>query len=248
MKDQGGGSGNKIANNLVALSSAAILTVYAAGYLRTRTAADRFTVPAAQRRFTVPPESDATGLVGVPGQAPSAAEGIPQRPAAPSTRTAPSPQPSAISPEAPSAPRPSVQTPVHTPAETTAQIDAAAVSPSAAPAPLINDATVAQGVHPATDATAAQTPAPEVHYKDGTFSGWGYCRHGDIQATVVVENGKLVAAGITQCLTRYPCSWIEKLPPQVVARQSADVDYVSGATESADAFSDAVVDALTKAR
>jgi uncharacterized protein with FMN-binding domain len=34
----------------------------------------------------------------------------------------------------------------------------------------------------------------------------------------------------------------------VIARQSAEVDHVSGATESADAFYDAVIDALSKAK
>jgi uncharacterized protein with FMN-binding domain len=264
MKKQGSGPSKKIGNNLVALSSAAILTVYAAGYLRTRSAADRFTVPAAQRRSAGPAQSDAVA------PSPSAARDS----GAPSTRTARSPQRLTIAPQGSTTSRPPVQTaaqtsaetstepPAQTAAQTAAQANAAPVfsAPSAAPAPLVaqvpllplaplaNDAPVAQGVHPPADAPASQTPAAEVHYKDGTFSGWGYCRHGDIQATVVVENGKLVAAGITQCLTRYPCSWIEKLPAQVVTRQSADVDYVSGATESADAFSDAVVDALTKAR
>ena len=84
--------------------------------------------------------------------------------------------------------------------------------------------------------------------KDGTFLGWGYSRHGDIQASVEVQHGRIVSAQIAQCLTRYPCDVIDKLPPQVVARQSADVDYVSGATESADAFYDAIIDALAKAR
>jgi uncharacterized protein with FMN-binding domain len=41
---------------------------------------------------------------------------------------------------------------------------------------------------------------------------------------------------------------IETLPPQVARRQSADVDYVSGATQSADAFYEAVVAALSKAK
>jgi uncharacterized protein with FMN-binding domain len=85
-------------------------------------------------------------------------------------------------------------------------------------------------------------------YKDGTYTGWGTCRHGDIQATVVVASGRITSATISQCLTRYPCSWIEALPPQVVQRQSAEVDYVSGATQSADAFYGAVTDALSKAK
>jgi uncharacterized protein with FMN-binding domain len=84
--------------------------------------------------------------------------------------------------------------------------------------------------------------------KDGTFLGWGSSRHGDIQASVEIQNGRIVSAQIAQCLTRYSCDVIDKLPPEVVARQSADVDYVSGATESADAFYDAIADALAKAK
>jgi uncharacterized protein with FMN-binding domain len=38
------------------------------------------------------------------------------------------------------------------------------------------------------------------------------------------------------------------LPPQVPQRQSAEVDRVSSATESADAFYFAIVDALEKAK
>jgi uncharacterized protein with FMN-binding domain len=41
---------------------------------------------------------------------------------------------------------------------------------------------------------------------------------------------------------------IDMLPPQVAKRQSPDVDYVSGATQSADAFYGAVVEALSKAK
>ena len=37
-----GGSNKKVANGLVALSSAAVLAVYAAGYTRTRSAARQF--------------------------------------------------------------------------------------------------------------------------------------------------------------------------------------------------------------
>jgi uncharacterized protein with FMN-binding domain len=260
MKEQGSGSGKKITNNLVALSSAAILTVYAAGYLRTRSAADRFTVAAAQRRSAARPASDAAALVGSPGQPPSAADGIRDTSPAQLASTAPSTEPSTISSQAPGVAQPSAQNPAQSPSPDATPNNNAPLSPAATlvpPAPpvalaplipLINAAPVAEAVHPASDVPAAQTPAPEVHYKDGTFSGWGFCRHGDIQATVVVENGKLLTAGITQCLTRYSCSWIEQLPPQVISRQSADVDYVSGATQSSDAFSDAVADALSKAR
>jgi uncharacterized protein with FMN-binding domain len=84
--------------------------------------------------------------------------------------------------------------------------------------------------------------------KDGTYTGWGSCRHGDIQAQVVIAAGRIASASISQCWTRYPCSWVAMLPGQVVARQSQNVDYVSGATESTNAFYDAIVEALSKAK
>jgi uncharacterized protein with FMN-binding domain len=96
---------------------------------------------------------------------------------------------------------------------------------------------------------AAPAPAPaKPAWKDGTYTGWGYSRHGNIEAAVVIENGRIASAIVSQCRTRYSCSVIDKLPPQVAQRQSPDVDYVSGATQSADAFYGAVVEALSKAK
>jgi uncharacterized protein with FMN-binding domain len=99
--------------------------------------------------------------------------------------------------------------------------------------------------HKPAEATVAAAPAAK--WKDGTYFGWGTSRHGDIQAKVVVEGGR-ISATISECRTRYPCSVIEMLPPQVALRQSPDVDYVSRATQSANAFYFAVVDALSKAK
>jgi len=84
-------------------------------------------------------------------------------------------------------------------------------------------------------------------YKDGAFSGWGTSRHGDIEATVIIKDGRIASAVISQCYTRYPCSRVEHLQAQVVERQSAEVDYVSRATDSANAFYYAVVAALKQA-
>jgi uncharacterized protein with FMN-binding domain len=100
----------------------------------------------------------------------------------------------------------------------------------------------------APDSTSQQTAKPRVGFKDGTYSGWGTSRHGDIEATVDIMDGRIIAASISQCLTQYSCSWISALPPQVVTRQSPDVDYVSGATQSSNAFYYAVVQALSKAK
>jgi len=100
----------------------------------------------------------------------------------------------------------------------------------------------------AATSTADSTRRPGAKWKDGTFSGWGTSRHGDVEVTVIIERGRITAAAISRCLTRYSCSWIAHLQPQVVERQSPEVDNVSGATESADAFYYAVVEALKAAK
>jgi len=112
----------------------------------------------------------------------------------------------------------------------------------------------------ATNAPAETAAPPAVAaknvYKDGVYLGWGSCRHGDIEASVTIQDGKIALVAISQCLTRYSCGWIAPkipgaglpdLPSQVVERQGPKVDYVSGATESSYAFADAVVAALSKA-
>ena len=65
---------------------------------------------------------------------------------------------------------------------------------------------------------------------------------------MVIEGGQIVSAEIAQCLTRYPCTVISRLPGQAVSRQSPNVDVVSGASQSGFAFHVAVADALNKAQ
>jgi uncharacterized protein with FMN-binding domain len=135
---------------------------------------------------------------------------------------------------------------------------AAEVSPAEIPAPPPPAAVIAlpeahqaaQLAAPAAEPKAEAAPAapPAPMWKDGTYTGWGYSRHGDIEAAVTIEGGRIASAAISQCRTRYSCSVIDRLPPQVAQRQSPDVDYVSGATQSADAFYGAVVAALNKAK
>jgi uncharacterized protein with FMN-binding domain len=77
--------------------------------------------------------------------------------------------------------------------------------------------------------------------------GTGSSRHGSIEATVVVEDGQIVSADITGCGTRWPCGRVSQLPARVLAAQSADVNYVSGATDSSQAYLRAVAAALQQA-
>lgn len=247
---KGNGTSKKIANNLVALGSAAVLTVYTAGYLRTRSAAERFE-KAVQRRTTEPAAGHANAAAAL--RPPATASVAPVTPAAVSTSAAPASAAPARSAGAP----PSRMAPSQSAPSSMVVPGSAPVKPSelpvaqptvAPPAVPNNEPAVPEGDQKTSEPAVAATAEQPEHYKDGTYLGWGSCRHGDIQASVVVERGQIVAAGIQQCLTRYSCSWIAALPSQVVSRQSTDLDYVSGATQSTEAFEDAIDDALSKAR
>ena len=232
-------------HNLIALSSAAVIAVYAAGYTRTRGAAERIAETEA-RRTSRPPPTAPTSEIAVRPQtvAPAAAPAPdsdttterrhPAEKARSKRKTDTSAMPvhaesTVATPSAtPSAPPPVTPIPTPVPA-----------APIPAPTPT--------AVVPPPD---APSPADSSHVvlKDGVYSGWGTSRHGDIQASVEIKDGRIISATITQCRTRYPCSDVAALPGQVVKRQSPEVDIVSGATQSSDAFYYAVVEALSKAK
>lgn len=245
-----------VKNNLVALGSAAVVAVYAAGYARTREAAAQFADESRDRPPIQPAKHDAP----IPEASPPKADDIapnaksPDAPAAkakaPKTESQTSTEPKASESTA-AAPKKAAE--ASTKADTTASppvsASVAAATPVAAP-PV-----VAPTPPPVKD-TAAKAPAADTAaksdknapLKDGMFTGWGTSRHGDIQATVMVKEGKIVGAVISECLTQYSCSWISMLPQQVIDRQSAEVDFVSGATQSTNAFYYAVLNALKKAK
>jgi len=101
----------------------------------------------------------------------------------------------------------------------------------------------------ATPKVVAPTPtaAKSGTFRDGTYVGQGFSRHGGIEATVIVAGGKIVSADITNCSTRYPCSDVDPLPPEVITRQAAPIHHISGATDSSIAYRDAVIKALSLA-
>jgi uncharacterized protein with FMN-binding domain len=226
------GSSRRIANNLVALSSAAVLTVYAAGYLKTKAAAEQ--IEKAEHRETA--------------SRPALRAPAPDTAAPPVSREVP--QPATPAPVvARKAPEPRRPAPPPTPVPETPVAAVPVAAPVASPATPVETPPTTTIAPPDTDPKPVEPPAPKPNVlKDGTYTGWGNSRHGSIQASVTIENGKIASAAIVQCLTRYSCSVIAHLVPQVAARQSANVDYVSGATQSAEAFYDAVVEALSKAK
>jgi uncharacterized protein with FMN-binding domain len=232
-------SNKQVANRLMAVSSAAVMAVYAAGYTRTRSAAEHLAGRAALRRPSVPRAPQIAPPVAetpVATPAPVAAALPVQAPAAEAAPAVRKPVVSrmdeAVAPWLEHEPAPAVAPPVAAPVLTPV------VTPVVAP--------VAAVPPPPPAAPPAAPPAPV--WKDGTYTGWGTSRHGDIQASVVIEGGRIASATIAQCMTRYSCSVIETLPPQVAQRQSPETDLVSGATQSTDAFYFAVVEALSKAK
>lgn len=176
----------RLTTGLVGLSSAAILSVYAVGYLHTE-----------------PAEDQLTGLSSTP------------------------------EPSAPVAATPQVQQP---PGDSSAR-------------PLRNSAGGRVAPPPAPTSTPGNSTQtqPASGYRDGTYVGVGSSRHGSIQAKVVINGGRIVSAAITGCATRYPCSVVSALPGEVVARQGAPADYVSGATDSSRAYTQAIANALNQA-
>jgi uncharacterized protein with FMN-binding domain len=99
----------------------------------------------------------------------------------------------------------------------------------------------------ATTTPAATATSTASQYKDGTYVGSGTSRHGGVQAQVVIQSGQIVSATIGRTSTRYPASAIASLPAAVVSQQSTSVDTVSGATDSSDAYLQAVDNALQQA-
>ena len=266
-------SGNKkVANSLVTLSSAAILVVYAAGFMKTRAAAAKLDEASNERRPSMPAPATA-GETRTPAQIEPTTDTAkatdlksPMMPKPEATTAAAAPgaavaTKSAAAPAAPAAtksaaasgaPKAPVAPNLTNPANPTNQSGSPEQNPTNGSnptnLPVAAAVAVAEAAKPAEEKLPSSLLMPKEKYKDGTYLGWGTCRHGDIQAQVVVLDGRITSASIAQCWTRYSCSWVAHLPPQVVTRQSPDVDYVSGATQSANAFYWAVIDALTKAK
>jgi uncharacterized protein with FMN-binding domain len=99
---------------------------------------------------------------------------------------------------------------------------------------------------PPTAGSSGQSPGG-VTYRDGTYQGSGTSRRGGFVVAVTIQGGRIANVTFTQVTTQYPVSRVAALPGQVVARQSAQVDRVSGATYSVQAFQQAVQQALAKA-
>ncbi len=223
-KKTSGGS-KRLASSLVALGSAVITAVYATGYVRTQAAADQIAVAAASEAAQAQQASATT--------------------TSPTVTIAPTPSPVPTNTTVPTSPSTSRSTRTR-----------GSTSPYFIQPPGISQQPPAAAQAPAPTATTAPTSTPSTaaaptsatsKYKDGTYTGVGYSRHGGVQATVVIKGGRIVSADVSGCSTRYPCSAVDSLPAEVVSQQTYQVDYVSGATDSSMAYQGAVEQALAQA-
>lgn len=101
---------------------------------------------------------------------------------------------------------------------------------------------------PATATTSATaTPASKSTYVNGTYSGSGTSRFGNVNVSVTIAADRISNVQITSVTTKYPASRIASLPALVMQSQTANVNVVTGATSSSQAFKQAVQQALAQA-
>lgn len=110
----------------------------------------------------------------------------------------------------------------------------------------------AAGSTPQTTATAAPTAGK---YKDGTFVGDpADAYYGNIQVQAVIQNGKITDVQFLQSpgdrgeSIRINSEAMPLLKQEAIQIQGAQVDVVSGATDSSQAFVQSMQSALNKAK
>jgi uncharacterized protein with FMN-binding domain len=123
----------------------------------------------------------------------------------------------------------------------------AAVVPTPGPSPTGTATNPTSTPAVVVGASAPATPTTSTRYADGTYSGTGTSRFGNVSVSVTTSGGKITNVQITRVTTSYPVSRIASLPAQVVQKQTANVNAVTGATYSWQAFKQAVQQALAQA-
>jgi uncharacterized protein with FMN-binding domain len=128
----------------------------------------------------------------------------------------------------------------------TPSADVAQASATPSPSPSATDS---------PSATPAPTPTPNSPYRDGTYTGQDYPNQfGDTQVKVKISGGKIVDVQAIQLPFDRPRSeeisqYAEpQLHDEVLQAQSANIDYLSGATYTSYAYANSVQSALDQAK
>jgi uncharacterized protein with FMN-binding domain len=97
-------------------------------------------------------------------------------------------------------------------------------------------------------ASSSTTANATSTYADGTYAATGTSALGNVTVSLGIAGGTISNVQITKVTTKFPMSRIASLPSQVVQKQSASVNVVTGATYSSQAFKQAVQLALAQAQ
>jgi uncharacterized protein with FMN-binding domain len=125
-------------------------------------------------------------------------------------------------------------------------LNTTATEPTPTPAPKTT---------PASLPTPVPAPKPRGQYVDGTYTGnVADAYYGNVQVRVDISGGKITAVAFLQYpndrdTSRYiNAQAMPMLTQEALQAQSANIDGVSGATATSDAFVESLSSALTQAR
>jgi uncharacterized protein with FMN-binding domain len=126
--------------------------------------------------------------------------------------------------------------------------------PSNTPTPASSSSS-ANPPAPTATPTSAPTPKPRGQYKDGSYTGSVQdAFYGNIQVQAIISNGKITVVNFLQYpndnrTSQYVNSQADPmLAQEAIQKQSAQVDIVSGASASSQAFQASLADALSQAK
>ena len=93
-------------------------------------------------------------------------------------------------------------------------------------------------------------PSAQGNFKDGVYEGTGKGNNGDIKVEVTVKDGNIVSVVLKEhAETEGIYEAAEKgVVKDIIASQSAEVDAVSGATNTSNGIKEAVANALEGAK
>lgn len=232
----------KMGNKLVAICTVALGAAYGAGYLVTKTpaSASLLAVPSSLSNTTT---ASTTGTSGGSSSGKTLGSTFSSNSSSGSNSNSASTNSNATGSSSPSS---GSQASGSTSSSSTSSPSTHTTSSSSSTAPATKTSAVKKSTPPAKAKPAVNTTS---QYLDGTYQGSGSDAIGTVYVAVTVQGGKITNCQITQCDTHYPQSYIDPvLPQEVIARQSAQVDVVSGATGSSYDFAMAVQQALTQAQ
>jgi len=118
------------------------------------------------------------------------------------------------------------------------------------PAASVGHAAASASTAQSAGAPAAPQATPHakaVRYRDGTYTATGVSSLGTVTAAVSIQGGRVKNVQITGYTMHYSEEYIAGLPAEVLAAQSAAIDWVSGASYSSYSFASAVAQALAQA-